>query len=257
MGPSGVGKTSIMEVLALRRRTYYSGDIQFFDPAFETAFGGSLQSGTYISWVEQYPQRTFLDNLTVGETLDYALRLRDGGDHPKDSAEHVCRKFLLDGKEGTKVKFLSGGQVKRLALAVGMLRKPKLLMADEPLSGLAEVDAIRSIRCMYEFANYEDANVFLSLHQPSSACLMFVDVVSVISHAGVCKSYDTHQSAGAVGADFEGFAMDVQDHALVEHAAIVANVKAGRRASPQQGSTRVRKSQLQRLISRSVSTRFG
>lgn len=230
MGPSGVGKTSIMEVLALRRRTHYSGDIRFFDPAFETVCGGSLQSGTYISWVEQYPQKTFLDNLTVGETLDYALRLRDGGD-PKDSAEHICRKFLLDGKEGTKVKFLSGGQVKRLALAVGMLRKPKLLMADEPLSGLAEVDAIRSIRSMYEFANYEGANVFLSLHQPSSACLMFVDVVSVISHAGVCKSYDTHQSAGAVGADFEGFAMDVQDHALVEHAAIVANVKAGRRAS--------------------------
>ena len=55
------------------------------------------------------------------------------------------------------MKWLSGGQVKRMALAVGMVRRPKLLMADEPLSGLAETDAIRSIRCMYEFANYRAA----------------------------------------------------------------------------------------------------
>ena len=47
-------------------------------------------------------------------------------------------------------------------------------MADEPLSGLSS-RTIQSIRCMYEYANFQDACVFFSLHQPSPACLMFVD----------------------------------------------------------------------------------
>ena len=46
--------------------------------------------------------------------------------------------------------------------------------------------------------------------------MMFVDVVSIISKDGTCKSYDAHGSASKVAVNFEHFAKDVQDAALVE-----------------------------------------
>ena len=67
MGPSGVGKTSIMEVIALRRRALPRRrglprpELCARDPL------GGAQSSDTLSWVEQYPQHSFLDNLTVVE----------------------------------------------------------------------------------------------------------------------------------------------------------------------------------------------
>jgi len=124
-GPSGSGKTTLLEVI--------SG---LADPS-----GGSIRwqgrtlSGRQRRWLSglvfQFPERHFL-GLTVGQELRLGHR-RLGA----DEAAEVLRLVGLAGLSLQQApEQLSGGQQRRLALAVQLLRKPQVLLLDEPTAGL-------------------------------------------------------------------------------------------------------------------------
>jgi energy-coupling factor transport system ATP-binding protein len=125
IGPSGSGKSTLLEILAgLARST--SGDIYWRDQELEPDYLQQL-----AGLVFQFPERHF-----CGGTILEELRLG----HPELGSEQVheaLREVGLDHLSlNTSPHALSGGQQRRLALAVQLIRQPYLLLLDEPTAGL-------------------------------------------------------------------------------------------------------------------------
>jgi energy-coupling factor transport system ATP-binding protein len=124
-GPSGCGKTTLLEVMSGLAEPK-TGSI---------TWDGEGLNGRQRRWlcglVFQFPERHFL-GLSVGQELKLGQRRLSA-----DNAEAV---LALVGLGGLSLQHapeqLSGGQQRRLALAVQLLRNPKVLLLDEPTAGL-------------------------------------------------------------------------------------------------------------------------
>lgn len=125
LGPNGAGKTTTVEILeGHRRRTSGHVDVLGFDPqsggrAFRERIGIVLQ------------EAGFDDTFTVTELV----RLYRGLYPRRLDAEAVIDRVGLTEKAGARVKTLSGGQRRRLDLALGLIGDPELLFLDEPTTG--------------------------------------------------------------------------------------------------------------------------
>ncbi|MEZ4595645.1 MAG: ABC transporter ATP-binding protein [Chloroflexota bacterium] len=125
LGPNGAGKTTTLEILeGYRDRTagevlVLGGDPGRRDPAIVARIGICLQA----SGIERY--------LTVTEVLDlYA------GYYPRPRPTSELLALVgLTGQAGTRVRRLSGGQRRRLDLALALVGGPELLFLDEPTTG--------------------------------------------------------------------------------------------------------------------------
>lgn len=125
VGASGSGKSTLLEILAgLVEAT--SGDISWRE---QELISEQLQQ--LAGLVFQFPERHF-----CGSTILEELRLG----HPELGAERVKQALREVGLEQlsihTSPQALSGGQQRRLALAVQLIRQPPLLLLDEPTAGL-------------------------------------------------------------------------------------------------------------------------
>jgi ABC-2 type transport system ATP-binding protein len=127
LGPNGAGKTSILEILeGFRGRDGGEVDVLGLDPA-DRSGGRALREriGLVLQDIAVEPY------LTVRETV-----ARNAGYYPapRDVGE-VIGLVGLAGTERQKVRSLSGGQKRRLDLALGLVGNPELLFLDEPTTG--------------------------------------------------------------------------------------------------------------------------
>jgi energy-coupling factor transport system ATP-binding protein len=125
IGPSGSGKSTLLEILAgLASGT--KGGVYWRDRLLSTELLQQLGGLVF-----QFPERHFCTNSILEE-----LRLG----HPELGAERVERALSAVGLAeiplNTSPHALSGGQQRRLALAVQLIRQPNLLLLDEPTAGL-------------------------------------------------------------------------------------------------------------------------
>jgi len=127
LGPSGSGKTTLLDVIAgrvekNRKGRSLSGDI-------------NMAPGTRMRYVQQ--EDSLCGILSVRETLTLATRLAGA---PLSRAEDLLQELGLTVCQDTNVgtiffKGISGGQKRRLSIAVELVSNPTLLLLDEPTSG--------------------------------------------------------------------------------------------------------------------------
>jgi len=134
MGPSGCGKSTLMDALnGLRPAT--EGAVFVDDLDLYRNFDAVRRSIGYV------PQRDVLhDALTVERTLQYAAQLRLPARTTRDALrviiDDVIKVVGLQEHRQSTFQQLSGGQQKRLSLALELLTKPNFLFLDEPTSPL-------------------------------------------------------------------------------------------------------------------------
>jgi ABC-2 type transport system ATP-binding protein len=141
LGPNGAGKTTILEILeGFRRRDAGQVDVLGIDPG-DRASGRALREriGLVLQDIAVEPY------LTVRETI-----ARNAGYYPepRDTGEVISLVGLAD-QARQKVRNLSGGQKRRLDLALGLIGRPELLFLDEPTTGFdpsARRDAWQIVR---------------------------------------------------------------------------------------------------------------
>lgn len=134
MGPSGCGKSTLMDALnGLRPAT--SGAVLVNDLDLYRNFDALRRSIGYV------PQRDILhDVLTVERTLFYTAKLRLPETTALPDLHRIVGEVIatvgLDEHRTTQFRQLSGGQQKRLSLAIELITKPNFLFLDEPTSPL-------------------------------------------------------------------------------------------------------------------------
>src|ERR1051326_8465455 len=144
LGPNGAGKTTTVEILeGYRERSAGEVAVLGFDPArreraLRERVGIVLQSSGF------YPRAT------VREAVDHWGAAYP---HPRDSEETIAL-VGLGGREDTRAGQLSGGQQRRLDLALALVGDPELIFLDEPTTGFDPAarrtawDVIRALRSL-------------------------------------------------------------------------------------------------------------
>eukprot|EP00117_Sycon_ciliatum_P002116 scpid53675/ scgid5426/ ABC transporter G family member 18; Probable white-brown complex homolog protein 18 len=171
MGPSGSGKTTFMDLITGRKLS-------------DNVTGDIIVNGRYMSDLsEWYKQNTgyvlqlaspFYDELSVKENLLYCAMMRVPGN---TCGEDLCERVELVMREvglyeaadtivgGSMGGGLSGGQKRRLSVAIQLIRMPNVLFLDEPTSGLDANSSLELLKMLHVVAK-GGRLVVMTIHQP-------------------------------------------------------------------------------------------
>jgi ABC-type multidrug transport system ATPase subunit len=185
MGGSGVGKSTLLNLLNghLKLRTgqiTINGHDIHADP--ESVKGA-------IGYVPQ--DELLVEELTVYENLYYnaLLCFRDySREQIEKEITTAIEQFDLVEARDLKVgnplnKFISGGQRKRLNIALELMRQPSVLFVDEPTSGLSSIDS-EKVMLLLKRQSMRGKLVVVNIHQPSSDLFKLFNRVLVMDHGG-------------------------------------------------------------------------
>ncbi len=183
MGASGSGKSTLLNLLAGTEPPTF-GEI--------TIDGIPVADDAARSWIGLVPQEDhLLPELTVEENLFYAARLAYAVDDKAQSKQRVevCLQQLgLWEARNLPVgdalnKTISGGQRKRLNIAMELIRGPRVLLVDEPTSGLSSKDS-ELLMDLLKQMTYNGTLVIAVIHQPSGDIFRSFDALWVLDHGG-------------------------------------------------------------------------
>jgi len=198
MGPSGCGKSTLLGTM--------TGKVPLSSGAI-TIDGVDLtklvrENPRFLGYVPQ--DDLLFPTLTVAENLRYGARLRLPGAAKQEIDERV-REVLQEVDLADRAneivgdinnKTLSGGQRKRLNLALELLTPKTLLLLDEPTSGLSSGDSERIVQILRARAD-SGALVLVVIHQPSATLFRLFDRLLLLDRGGVTAFYGDPKNAGA------------------------------------------------------------
>lgn len=169
MGPSGSGKSTLAAVMGLmlnfdRGRFYLNEKYKIHKM---TKSEKDAVRSRYVGFVFQdyvlLEHLTVLDNLLLGIEFDGRSR-----SEMKEEARGLLKKVGILQKAGDYPKSLSGGQKQRAAIARCLLRRPKILIADEPVGAL-DPRSRYDVLCLLQELNNEGHTILMITHNEDDA----------------------------------------------------------------------------------------
>jgi len=151
LGPNGAGKSTLLSLVQGLRRPS-SGTVELF--------GGSPQNARSRTRLGSTPQATALpETLRVGEVIDFV------GAHFENAVPvaEVLEEFGLVELARKQTGALSGGQKRRLSVALAFVGRPELVLLDEPTTGL-DVDARRVLWEAIRRQQHAGATIVITSH---------------------------------------------------------------------------------------------
>ncbi len=183
MGGSGTGKTTLLSLL--------NGTLHPQQGAI-TINGHDITEPAAKALIGYVPQDDLLiEELTVYQNLWYNARLCFEGMTPEELDRRVMKTLKdlgLDATKDLKVgspinKYISGGQRKRLNIALELIREPAVLFLDEPTSGLSSADTEKVINLLKE-QTLKGKLIVVNIHQPSSDVYKLFDRLWLLDRGG-------------------------------------------------------------------------
>ncbi len=183
MGGSGTGKTTLLSLLN-GSLTPQEGTI--------TINGHSITEPEAKALIGFVPQDDLLiEELTVYQNLWFTAKLCFEGMSDAELDRRVMKTLKdlgLDAAKDLKVgsainKYISGGQRKRLNIALELIREPAVLFLDEPTSGLSSADTEKVINLLKE-QTFKGKLIIVNIHQPSSDVYKLFDRLWLLDKGG-------------------------------------------------------------------------
>ncbi|EDW04162.1 ATP-binding cassette sub-family G member 4 [Drosophila grimshawi] len=180
-GPSGAGKSTLLNILSGYTSFGYTGEIRVNGkPRDLKAFKPNVAFITQDTTLQPF--------LSVKEAMHFAANLKIGTHMSTEAKrERVLSILVAIGMYETRNTLtgnLSGGQRKRLAIALELVNNPPVLVLDEPTSGLDSSTCNQLITLLKKLA-MEGRNVICTIHQPSALTFSMFDHLYAIAE-GQC-----------------------------------------------------------------------
>lgn len=162
LGPSGCGKTTLLRCIGgfekpTSGEILYKGQNIISLPPYKRAINTVFQ------------RYALFPHLNVAQNVAFGPDLRK--EDKKKTAEEVSRMLALVGLAGfekRRISSLSGGQQQRVAIARALIRRPALILADEP-TGSLDPDATQEILSLLEDLHRAGQTILLITHNPTVA----------------------------------------------------------------------------------------
>ncbi|KAL2329214.1 hypothetical protein Fmac_022641 [Flemingia macrophylla] len=182
MGPSGSGKSTLLDSLAgrLSKNVVMTGNVLLNGKKKGLGYG-------VVAYVTQ--EDVLLGTLTVKETISYSAHLRLPTSMSKEEVDSIINGTIIEmGLQDCAdrlignwhLRGISGGEKKRLSIALEILTRPRLLFLDEPTSGLDSASAFFVVQTLRNVAR-DGRTVISSIHQPSSEVFALFDDLFLLS----------------------------------------------------------------------------
>ncbi|MFB7458718.1 ABC transporter ATP-binding protein [Streptomyces sp. NPDC056188] len=181
LGPNGAGKSTTVEIIQ-GHRSRDAGEVTVLgaDPASATR---AWRSRVGIVWQDESAPA----ELTVRETVRHFARYYP---RPRDPDE-VIALVGLEAKAGSRIKALSGGQRRRLDVALGVIGGPELLLLDEPTTGF-DPAARRRFWALIRTLAQEGTTILLTTHYLEEAEAL-ADRLAVVARGRIVTEGTSHE----------------------------------------------------------------
>jgi ATP-binding cassette subfamily G (WHITE) protein 2 len=182
MGASGGGKTTLLSAISLRL------DQAKMEVTGTVHLNGNIYDTSILKAMSAYVLQDDLlhAELTVTETIAYHAELRLAGKMSPESRKqrqidvielmgisHIQDVIIGD----TRRKGISGGERKRVCVAIELLTAPKLLFLDEPTSGLDSTTALTVCKALKDLTTEGICTVICTIHQPQRKVCYFHSIL--------------------------------------------------------------------------------
>lgn len=174
LGPNGAGKSTLLKLIAGVLKPA-AGSVTVKQPGSERVVGRNRETRKLIGYMPQ--DATAAPGLSVLEQVAYAGWLQGmSRTEAEESAKVAVEQVGLSEKGAAKATALSGGQLRRVALAAALVTSPAVVLLDEPTAGLDPAQRVRFRSILAQIAS--DKIVVVSTHQID-------DVVELYDHLHV------------------------------------------------------------------------
>ena len=169
IGPNGAGKSTLFDSM-LGLNTNYTGTIKFFDEDIK-------KSKTYLKEIGYVPQKPEFENnfpATVSDVVRMGLRKKS--DDKK--VDEILQQLWIHELRNRRIGELSGGQLQRVFIAKALVNDPKILILDEPSTGVDQQSIDLFFSILKELNSKQGITIIWSSHdldavnQISKSCCM-------------------------------------------------------------------------------------
>ncbi|XP_057334852.1 ATP-binding cassette subfamily G member 4 [Microplitis mediator] len=181
MGPSGAGKSTLLDILSGYRLTGIQGTIKVNGEVRD--IDTFRRTSAYITQDDRLQPL-----LTVSENMWVAADLKLGTNISKQTKLSIIKETLitlgLSEHVNTRSDRLSGGQKKRLSIALELVNDPTVMFLDEPTTGLDSSTCTQVVNLLKVLAR-QNRTIVCTIHQPSASLFQLFDHVLILAK-GTC-----------------------------------------------------------------------
>lgn len=180
LGPNGAGKTTLVSILN-GLINFQEGEIEIFGMPLNKELQAIRKRSSFV------PQSLALyDNLTVIENLRFFAGIQKiSGNTLRQNIDYALTVNRLHPLRDQKAAILSGGQKRRLNIAIGLLNNPELLYFDEPTAGIDPESRNAILETIRSFKNDGKTVVYTSHYMPEIEKIC--DEVAIIYHGRIIR----------------------------------------------------------------------
>ena len=156
VGPNGAGKTTLLKSI-LNLYHISKGEIMVMGRNMHSDFEETISKiGSLVDGPSSYSHLTGMENIKVMALLNHQKDLRD--------ALALVEKFKLNNVIHKKVKTYSLGMKQRLGLVLALMKKPKIILLDEPMNGLDPLGMKELREFLKDISQKEKISIIMSSH---------------------------------------------------------------------------------------------
>ncbi|NWW39580.1 ABCG5 protein, partial [Panurus biarmicus] len=183
LGNSGSGKTTLLDAISgrLGHKDNFFGEVyvngrQLEREQFRDCFSYVPQSDTLLSFLTIQESLTYTALLTLKKCSNSSIKKKVDAVMAELSLSHIADKII----GSRNAAGISGGERRRVSVAAQLLQDPKVMLLDEPTTGLDCLTANQLVLLLSELA-HRDRIVILTIHQPRSELFKLFDKIAIMS----------------------------------------------------------------------------